>query len=156
MYKSPQNADVHVTPKSVMSPQNSAVRVTPHRPKSVMEKTSAATKPLPVISVQPQKVELVEGYGVYLTQRQLDEVVDSSGDVPTRLMRNLLATFFTPDILSKSSALGKGKHPALEPDILGACIKYVQSKCKVSRSILIDCANDKCANFRRKLPKVEA
>jgi len=64
----------------------------------------------------------VEGYGVYLTQRQLDEVVDSSGDVPTRLMRNLLATFFTPDILSKSSALGKGKHPALDPDILGACI----------------------------------
>ena len=26
---------------------------------------------------------------------------------------------------------------------------YVQSKHKVSRSILIDCANDKCANFRR-------
>jgi len=86
-------------------------------------------------------------------------------------MRNLLATFFTPDILSKSSALGKGKHPALDPDILGACIskftivipyhifilcgslstEYVQSKCKVSRSILIHCANDKCTNFRRKL-----
>lgn len=73
------------------------------------------------MKVQPQKVELVEGYWVYLTQHQLDEVVDSSGDVSTFLMRNLLATF-TPDILSKSSALGKGKHPALESDILGACI----------------------------------
>ena len=104
-------------------------------------------------------------------------MVDSSGDVSTRLMRNVLATF-TPDILSKSSELGKGKHPALDPDILGACIskftivipyhiythyvalslstEYVQSKCKVSRSILIDCVNDKCANFRQKLQKVEA
>lgn len=65
---------------------------------------------------------MVEGYGVFLTKRQLDEAVDSASGIPTRLMRNLLAVFFSPDVLGMSSALGKGKHPALNPDILGACI----------------------------------
>jgi len=53
--------------------------------------------------VQPQTVDLVNGYEVLLTRRQLDKPVDSTSGIPTRLMRNLLAIFFSPDVLGKSS-----------------------------------------------------
>ena len=67
-----------------------------------------------------QEVELVHGYGVYLT-RQLDECVDGAGTTSTRLMRNL-SVFFTPDELAMSSAMGTRRHVGLDQDILSACI----------------------------------
>lgn len=69
-----------------------------------------------------QELELVHGYGVYLTRRQLDECVDGAGTSSTRLMRNLLSVFFTPDQLAMSSAMGTRRHVGLNQDILSACI----------------------------------
>ena len=63
----------------------------------------------------------MEGYGVYLTQRQLDEAVDNSGNSPTKLVRNLMNVFFKPKVLAASSAFGLRKHPSLDK-IISACI----------------------------------
>ena len=52
---------------------------------------------------QEKKIEVVEEYGVYLTQRQLDATVLGAKN-NTDLMRNLLGVFFTPEVLAKSSA----------------------------------------------------
>jgi len=48
--------------------------------------------------VEPKSIELVEGYGVVLTKRQLDCAVDCAGSSPTKLMRNLLSVFFSAEI----------------------------------------------------------
>ena len=70
-------------------------------------------------------MELVDGYGVYLSKRQLDEAVDQSCSSATRLIRSLLAVFFSPSILAGSSCLGTRKCPGLNPNIIGACFsKY--------------------------------
>ena len=72
---------------------------------------------------QPLQVELVEGYGVYLTKRQLDEAVDQSCNSASRLVRNLLMVFFTPSVLATSSCRGTRRFPALNKDITGACFR---------------------------------
>ena len=74
-----------------------------------------------MFSVQPKTQELVEGYGVFITQQQLDEAEGQSCGVPTRLLRNLLMVFFTPKVLGTSSCLGTRKFPALNQEIVGAC-----------------------------------
>lgn len=71
------------------------------------------------------RVELVPGYGVFLTARQLDEAVAASNGKPTKLMRGLLSVFFEPEVLGQSSALGSRSNKSLDQDILAACI----SKC---------------------------
>ena len=71
--------------------------------------------------VQEKKIELVEGYGVYLTQRQLDGAV-SGAKSNTHLMRNLLGIFFIPEVLATSSALGTRRHQALDKKTLDACV----------------------------------
>ena len=64
------------------------------------------------------KVELVEGYGIYVTKRALDDAVDSNRNNATRLIRNLASIFFPDDELSKSNVSGRGKkHIALDSDI---------------------------------------
>ena len=145
--------------------------------------------------VQPKAIELVAGYGVFLTQKQLDMAVDGAKNSPTRLIRNLMSVFFTPETLATSSACGTRKHKALDGDIVQACIRkcihnyaiahfskgaehtlsvYKKNLClpcntclhhlalyssadfvrsqfeHVSKSTLVDCINDKCANYRRK------
>jgi len=70
---------------------------------------------------QAKRLELVEGYGVYLTVRQLDEAEDQSGTSPTHLIRNLMI-FFTPSVMAASSCFGSWKLPALSKDIIGACL----------------------------------
>ena len=73
--------------------------------------------------MQMKQLELVEGYGVYLTQKQYDEVIDQSGNSPTRMIRNLMTVFFKPTTLAQSSCLGKrGKHPPLNQDVVSACL----------------------------------
>lgn len=70
-------------------------------------------------------VELVPGYGVRLSQRQLDEAVDNSSGSGTKLIRNLMSIFFSRETLASSSALGGRQNPALDQDIVGACLsKY--------------------------------
>ena len=118
---------------------------------------------------------MVEGYGVYLTKRQLESVKDLSQDSPTRMIRNLLMVFFKPSILAVSSCFGSGENPALNRDILEACFseliiiviilieftiiltEYVKNKFpgKVARTHLVNAVNDKCANYRRKSERKE-
>jgi hypothetical protein len=67
-------------------------------------------------------IELVEGYGVSCTKPQLDEAL-ASARTPTKLARNLVSIFYSPEELSVSTACGKrGKHKALDPTILSAII----------------------------------
>jgi len=68
-------------------------------------------------------VELVQGYGVYLTQKQIDAALDGSKNNPTKLIRNLIGAFFKPEVLAASSACGTRKHKALDADVLQACIR---------------------------------
>ena len=68
-------------------------------------------------------MELVEGYGVFCSQRQLDAAIDGAGASPTKLMRNLLSIFFAPHILAVSSARGTKNNSALDQDILDSCIR---------------------------------
>ena len=63
----------------------------------------------------------MDGYGVYISLRQLDEANHRSANSPTRLLRNLLVVFFEPSVLATSTCRGNKTHPALNPDILGAC-----------------------------------
>ena len=67
-------------------------------------------------------VELVLGYGVVLSQRQIDESIDNSNNSPTRLIRHLTSAFFTKEIIATSSALGGRKYNALDKDIVAACL----------------------------------
>lgn len=68
-------------------------------------------------------VELAPGYGVTLSKRQLDEAVDSSAGLPTRLIRNLMAAFFPKEVLASSSAYGGRVNAALDADILASCFE---------------------------------
>ena len=67
-------------------------------------------------------VELVPGYGVYLSKMQLDEVEEESNNSPTKLIRNLISVFFPRAQLARSSAYGTRRNVALPRDILLACI----------------------------------
>ena len=66
-------------------------------------------------------VEFVPGYGVFCTKRQRDEAVTSS-QTPTRLIRSLLTISFDPKTLATHSCGGRGVYPALDADIIAACI----------------------------------
>lgn len=79
---------------------------------------------------QPRTMELVEGYGVFITQRQLDECVSQSCGFPTRLLRNLLMVYFTPAVLGSSSCLGTRNFTALNPEVTGACFSKLKIKDK--------------------------
>ena len=72
--------------------------------------------------IQPIMIELVPGYGIVLTQRQLDEAISSSGPSPTKLIRNLISVFFTPTVLATSSCCGSRMNQALDEDVVAACI----------------------------------
>ena len=102
---------------------------------------------------------------MFLIKRELDDAVDMSRDSPTRLIRNLFGTSFPKEVLSRSSALGRRLHPALDKHIVSACLRkfcfhvsmlkfllgYIQPKhSTVSHTIFIDAINNKCANARRK------
>ena len=55
-------------------------------------------------SAYSDKVELVAGYGVWLTVRQLDEAVAASNGKATKLSHALLTVFFETHTLAQSSA----------------------------------------------------
>lgn len=119
----------------------------------------------------PKQIELVNDYGVYCTQMQLDEAV-ASAKTPTKLVRNLISIFYTPEQLAVCTAYGKrGQHQALDQRILSSCIRKLLNTCTlcsthffpslytdyvqhhygaVAKTVLIDAVNDKCANYRRK------
>ncbi|XP_065891942.1 uncharacterized protein [Dysidea avara] len=115
------------------------------------------------VKMKSAMVELVKGYGVMLTRRQLDEVCAASTAGPTKMMRALLSVFFKEEVLACSSCYGttkagannKGNQP-LDGDIVAACIKFVQDKYTnteraVGKAVLVETINDKCAQVRRKL-----
>jgi len=69
---------------------------------------------------QGSRLKLVSRYGIYISRKQLDEVIDKSMGGPTRMIQTLMGVFFT---LAKLSCLGKEDgNPALDIDILSACL----------------------------------
>ena len=76
-----------------------------------------------MLQTLPSMVELVPGYGVVLSQRQVDEALDNSNNSPTRLIRHLVSAFFTKEVLATSSALGGRRNSALDKDIVAACLR---------------------------------
>ena len=64
----------------------------------------------------------MEGYGITISKMKLDAAVDGSHSQPSKLVRKLIAAFFTPETLAKSSARGSRKYEALDQDILAAII----------------------------------
>jgi len=66
-------------------------------------------------------IELVPGHGICLTKRQLD-AAHMNAPTPSRLIRNLMGVFFTPETLAISSACGNRVNPALDKDIVETCI----------------------------------
>ncbi len=75
-----------------------------------------------LVQMEPSKIELVPGYGVVITRRQLDEAEGESNGSPTRLVRNLMSVYFTREELANSSCYGSRINSALDRDILSACI----------------------------------
>ena len=65
-------------------------------------------------------MELVPGYGVLLSQRQLGEVEGASNGSPTRLVRNLISAFFSREELANHSCYGTRMNPDLDRDIVSA------------------------------------
>ena len=70
-------------------------------------------------------MELVPGYGIFISPRQLDEAEGKNGGKATKLIRNLMGVFFEHHVLAKCSALGSRKNPGLDQNVVSACI----SKC---------------------------
>ena len=83
-----------------------------------------------------QQIPLVEGYSTLITQLQLDEVIDCSGASPTKMIRNLLMVYFPPQTLAKSSCFGGRKFPALDKQIIGACLSESLLSCSKPSLIL--------------------
>ena len=58
---------------------------------------------------------------MYFSKRQLEEAIDQSNNLPTKLISNLLNVFFTPSVLASSSCGGTRKFPCLNRDVIAAC-----------------------------------
>ena len=58
------------------------------------------------LQTNPSLIELVKGYGVKCTQRQLDEVESNSSGSATKMIRNFMDAFFTEKELGQSSCYG--------------------------------------------------
>ena len=74
------------------------------------------------MQMEPMKLEFVPGYGIMVTQRQLDQAEEESNGSPTQLVRNLMSVFFSREVLARSSCYGSRQNAALDKDILLACI----------------------------------
>ena len=72
------------------------------------------------LQTNPSYVELVKGYGVKCTQRQLDEVEANSNGSHTRMIRLFMDTFFTEEELAWSSCYGNRSNEKLDGDIIAA------------------------------------
>ena len=72
-----------------------------------------------MLFITQRDVELVEGYGVYLSKQQLDEAVYA---VRNKLIWNLIGVFFTRNVLASSSVYGKEKNPCFDKDIVSTCL----------------------------------
>lgn len=82
-----------------------------------------------ILQVEPATQELVEGYGVIITKKQLVAAESKFGSSATKLIRNLVSCFFTPEVLSVSTAYGsRGGRSGLDKDVLSACIHKVIQK----------------------------
>lgn len=67
-------------------------------------------------------IELVPGYGVNCTHRQIDEVESSCTGSPTKMIRKLMSVFFGEEVLAKSSCYGSRGNAKLDEDVVAACI----------------------------------
>ena len=74
------------------------------------------------LQTNPSLIEVVKGYGVKCTQRQLDEVEANSSGSPTKLIRLFMDTFFTEEELGLSSCYGNMNNERLDGNITAACM----------------------------------
>ena len=74
------------------------------------------------LQTNPSLIEVVKGYGVKCTQRQLDEVEANSIGSPTKMIRLFMDTFFTEEELGQSSCYGNRNNERLDGDIIAPCI----------------------------------
>ncbi|XP_065893631.1 uncharacterized protein [Dysidea avara] len=89
------------------------------------------------VKFEPKVVELVPGYGITCTQRQIDEVNSNGSSSPMKMLRLLMAVFFSEEAMANSSCYGSGNtDQKLDDDIIAACIKYVQDKFKDSGKVV--------------------
>ena len=81
--------------------------------------------------MEPKVIELVPGYGVTCTQRQIDEVQANGKKSPTKMIRLLLNVFFTEEDLASLSCYGNGTKSSkrLDGDIIAACISKKINTC---------------------------
>ena len=75
-----------------------------------------------ILQAKPTMVELVPGYGVNISRRQIDEVESCCDKSPTKLMRKLMSVFFNEEVLAQSSCYGSRDNKKLDEDIVAACI----------------------------------
>ncbi|XP_078385616.1 uncharacterized protein LOC144667897 isoform X1 [Cetorhinus maximus] len=108
------------------------------------------------------KSELIPGSGVYLTNRELDELSHLPRDKPKLMTRKLLGYFFSDQTLARSSARGKRiahnkttmEKPICLPTAVTYTIKdYVTSVCGRGCDFTA-VINSKCASSRRAVRKL--
>ena len=64
---------------------------------------------------------------MFISRPQKDEVLDCSGNSPTKLIRLLLNVYFKLDVLAASSCFESRKFKALDKDVILACLSKLQS-----------------------------
>ena len=74
------------------------------------------------LQTSPSLIELVKGYGVKCTQRQLDEVEANSSRSVAKMIRNFMDTFFAEEKLRRSSCYGNRSNGSLDRGVTTACI----------------------------------
>ena len=74
------------------------------------------------LQTNPSLIELVKGYRVRCTQRQLNEVEANSSGSATKVIRNFMETFFAEEELGRSSCYGNRSNESLDRDVTAACI----------------------------------
>ncbi|XP_038634507.1 uncharacterized protein LOC119953911 [Scyliorhinus canicula] len=108
------------------------------------------------------KSELIPGSGVYLTNRELDELSHLPRDKPKLMTRKLLGYFFSDQTLARSSARGKRiahnkttmEKPICLPSTVTSAIKdYVTSVCGRGCDFTA-VINSKCSSSRRTVRKL--
>ncbi|XP_070203417.1 protein piccolo-like [Littorina saxatilis] len=121
---------------------------------------SAASEILSAVESGPQAcqgnadIELVPGYDVKISIKQLNTCLLKARNSPTALARMLVNTLFTEEELSSSCARGKkgvSGRPALDSARVDAIIKFVTDKSKLIARDVITVLNMKCTEARKNL-----
>ena len=67
-------------------------------------------------------IELVDGYGINITSRQLDKVESCTDGSPTKMVQKLMSVFFNEEVLAQSNCYGSRENKQLDEDIVATSI----------------------------------